>query len=83
MRTALQRCSFQNACMSDTGYRSSCRMQGTRDNGSYTFCHWALTDVFVYFSHVFITIPPPGWTDAAHTNGVKASVGQPCTCHRG
>jgi hypothetical protein len=27
-------------------------------------------DVFVYFSHYFVTIPPKGWIDAAHKNGV-------------
>ena len=32
--------------------------------------HWGLVDVFVYFSHHLVTIPPPGWTNAAHRNGV-------------
>ena len=32
--------------------------------------HWQLIDIFVYFSHHFVTIPPPCWTNAAHTHGV-------------
>ena len=32
--------------------------------------HWHFIDIFVYFSHNFVTIPPPSWTNAAHTNGV-------------
>ena len=37
----------------------------------YRFIHWALIDTFVYFSHHLITIPPEGWTQAAHKNGVE------------
>ena len=36
----------------------------------YTFAHWASIDIFVYFSHHLVTVPPPGWVDAAHNNGV-------------
>ncbi|KAF8622794.1 hypothetical protein AX15_006724 [Amanita polypyramis BW_CC] len=38
---------------------------------SYTFNFWSLIDIFVYFSHNRITIPPPGWINAAHRHGVK------------
>ena len=37
----------------------------------YVFTHWAGVDVFVYFSHHFVTIPPRSWIHAAHANGVK------------
>lgn len=36
---------------------------------AYRFHHWDKTHVFVYFSHSLVTIPPPGWTDNAHTHG--------------
>ena len=29
-----------------------------------------MIDIFVYFSHHFVTIPPPCWSNAAHTHGV-------------
>ncbi|KAI0311227.1 glycosyl hydrolase family 85-domain-containing protein [Amylostereum chailletii] len=38
---------------------------------SYTFNFWPFCDVFVYFSHHRVTVPPAGWTTAAHRQGVK------------
>jgi mannosyl-glycoprotein endo-beta-N-acetylglucosaminidase len=38
---------------------------------AYRFEHWAGTDLFVYFSHARVSLPPPGWTAAAHRNGVR------------
>ncbi|CAH0563881.1 unnamed protein product [Brassicogethes aeneus] len=38
---------------------------------SYTFYNWTQIDIFVYFSHHFITIPPVCWINAAHKHGVK------------
>lgn len=37
----------------------------------YRFNHWAYIDVFVYFGHYTVTIPPPGFTNIAHQHGVK------------
>ena len=36
----------------------------------YSFFHWWYIDVFVYFSHHFITVPPAVWTNQAHSHGV-------------
>ncbi|KAJ3328180.1 hypothetical protein HDU76_010450 [Blyttiomyces sp. JEL0837] len=36
----------------------------------YTLQYWTYVDKFIYFTHARIGIPPPGWTNAAHRNGV-------------
>jgi mannosyl-glycoprotein endo-beta-N-acetylglucosaminidase len=40
---------------------------------SFAYRHnfWANIDVFIYFSHNRLTIPPMGWTNIAHEFGVK------------
>lgn len=45
-------------------------IQGSVVQTPYAFYHWQCIDVFVYFSHHTITIPPVGWTNAAHRHGV-------------
>jgi len=48
-----------------------CRfVQGVSSCDCYVIYHWQLIDIFVYFSHHFVTIPPPCWTNSAHTHGV-------------
>ena len=48
-----------------------CRfVQGFGSCDCYVIYHWQLIDIFVYFSHYFVTIPPPCWTNAAHTHGI-------------
>ncbi|CAD5112745.1 DgyrCDS1964 [Dimorphilus gyrociliatus] len=34
----------------------------------YSLNSWCLIDIFIYFSHNLVTIPPPGWINAAHKN---------------
>ena len=42
---------------------------GINDNPcTYRYFHWARTDIFIYFSHERVTIPPVGWTETAHRN---------------
>ncbi|KAH9950117.1 glycosyl hydrolase family 85-domain-containing protein [Amylocystis lapponica] len=38
---------------------------------AYTFNFWSYCDTFIYFSHHRVTVPPSGWTTAAHRHGVK------------
>lgn len=33
---------------------------------------WQHIDIFVYFSHSLVTIPPPGWVATAHAHGAQA-----------
>ncbi|KAI4455917.1 endo beta n-acetylglucosaminidase [Holotrichia oblita] len=36
----------------------------------YTFYRWSQIDIFIYFSHHLITIPPLSWINVAHNQGV-------------
>ncbi|XP_074199939.1 cytosolic endo-beta-N-acetylglucosaminidase isoform X5 [Camelus bactrianus] len=45
-------------------------IQGSAAQTPYSFYHWQYIDIFVYFSHHTVTIPPVGWTNAAHRHGV-------------
>lgn len=45
-------------------------VQGTNAEAPYAFYHWQYIDIFNYFSHHLVTIPPAVWTNAAHKHGV-------------
>ena len=60
------------------GYHEDAEVEGTFSSESanvkyplYAFLHWHVTDLYVYFSHERVTIPPVSWINAAHRNGVK------------
>ncbi|KAF8397213.1 hypothetical protein HHK36_016121 [Tetracentron sinense] len=53
------------------GYTDDQWIQGGTNAEAYAIWHWYLIDVFVYFSHNLVMIPPPSWTNAAHKHGVK------------
>ena len=44
--------------------------QGTPNPNYYAFDFWQYVDSFSYFTHHWLAIPPPGWINAAHRNGV-------------
>lgn len=53
------------------GYNEDAKVQGSTVDKCYTLSKfWSFLDIFVYFSHHTITIPPVCWIQAAHTNGV-------------
>jgi mannosyl-glycoprotein endo-beta-N-acetylglucosaminidase len=45
--------------------------QGFNIANAFSFYHWNLIDMFIYFSHHFVTIPPESWINSAHTNNVR------------
>ncbi|XP_004433003.1 PREDICTED: cytosolic endo-beta-N-acetylglucosaminidase [Ceratotherium simum simum] len=53
------------------GYLDDKFIQGSAVQNPYSFYHWQYIDIFVYFSHHTVTIPPVGWTNAAHRHGVS------------
>lgn len=53
------------------GYHDDRFVDGAQNPDAYIFSNWELVDIFVYFSHHLITIPPLCWTNAAHKHGVK------------
>ncbi|XP_065345502.1 cytosolic endo-beta-N-acetylglucosaminidase [Cloeon dipterum] len=52
------------------GYLDDRFVYGSDKHADYRFFHWAGVDIFVYFSHKFVTIAPPVWVNAAHLHGV-------------
>ncbi|XP_037384900.1 cytosolic endo-beta-N-acetylglucosaminidase-like [Talpa occidentalis] len=52
------------------GYLDDRFIQGSPAAKPYSFYHWQYIDIFVYFSHHMVTIPPVGWTNTAHCHGV-------------
>ncbi|XP_059669303.1 cytosolic endo-beta-N-acetylglucosaminidase 1-like [Cornus florida] len=53
------------------GYLDDKWVQGGTNADAYAIWHWYLIDVFVYFSHSFVTLPPTCWINTAHKHGVK------------
>ncbi|GER50930.1 cytosolic endo-beta-N-acetylglucosaminidase [Striga asiatica] len=53
------------------GYADDRYVQGGTNTDAYAIWHWYMIDVFVYFSHSLVTLPPPCWVNTAHRHGVK------------
>ncbi|CAA0834429.1 Cytosolic endo-beta-N-acetylglucosaminidase 1 [Striga hermonthica] len=53
------------------GYADDRYVQGGTNADAYAIWHWYMIDVFVYFSHSLVTLPPPCWVNTAHRHGVK------------
>ncbi|AWP18362.1 putative cytosolic endo-beta-N-acetylglucosaminidase [Scophthalmus maximus] len=52
------------------GYLDDRFVQGTSSEAPYAFYHWQYIDIFNYFTHKMVTVPPAVWTSAAHKHGV-------------
>ncbi|GCC26007.1 hypothetical protein chiPu_0004421 [Chiloscyllium punctatum] len=52
------------------GYLNDRFIQGVHEENPFVFYHWLYIDIFVYFSHHMVTIPPVCWTNAAHKHSV-------------
>ncbi|XP_041076330.1 cytosolic endo-beta-N-acetylglucosaminidase isoform X2 [Polyodon spathula] len=53
------------------GYQEDRFIQGAEAETAYSFYHWQYIDIFNYFSHNLVTVPPVCWTNAAHRHGVS------------
>ncbi|XP_060964598.1 cytosolic endo-beta-N-acetylglucosaminidase 1-like [Cannabis sativa] len=53
------------------GYGDDKWVQGGTNGEAYSIWHWHLIDVFVYFSHNLVALPPVSWVNTAHQHGVK------------
>ncbi|KAI9473449.1 MAG: endo-b-N-acetylglucosaminidase [Benjaminiella poitrasii] len=53
------------------GYKEDKNIQGNDYESIYYCQYWHLTDMFIYFSHERVSIPPVNWTNACHRNGVQ------------
>ncbi|CAL8270505.1 unnamed protein product [Lota lota] len=52
------------------GYLDDRFIQGTESEAPYAFYHWQYIDIFNYFTHNLVTIPPAVWSNVAHKHGV-------------
>lgn len=52
------------------GYLDDRFVQGALSEAPYAFYHWQYIDIFNYFTHNMVTIPPAVWTNSAHRHGV-------------
>ncbi|XP_076852493.1 cytosolic endo-beta-N-acetylglucosaminidase [Brachyhypopomus gauderio] len=73
-QTPLASCSRRTLVCHDMmgGYLEDRFIQGTTIEAPYVFYHWDYIDIFNYFSHNMVTIPPATWTNAAHKHGVHS-----------
>ncbi|GIY42992.1 cytosolic endo-beta-N-acetylglucosaminidase [Caerostris extrusa] len=53
------------------GYLEDRFINGAKQDDPFFFVHWAAVDIFGYFSHNLVSIPPCSWISAAHRNGVQ------------
>ncbi|KAK4743173.1 hypothetical protein SAY87_001174 [Trapa incisa] len=53
------------------GYKDDRWVQGGDNPAAFGIWHWYLIDIFVYFSHDLVTLPPPCWSNTAHRHGVR------------
>ncbi|KAI5073741.1 hypothetical protein GOP47_0011754 [Adiantum capillus-veneris] len=53
------------------GYQDDRWVQGSPNSDTYSIWHWHLIDIFVYFSHSLVTLPPPCWVNTAHRHGAQ------------
>ncbi|CAM9647193.1 unnamed protein product [Ascophyllum nodosum] len=53
------------------GYGEDRWVEGGGYDRAYRMYDWGIIDIFVYFSHNLVTIPPAGWTDVAHRHGTR------------
>lgn len=51
------------------GYGADRFAQGSSDACQFRLHQWHSIDLFVYFSHRLVAIPPPGWINCAHRHG--------------
>lgn len=42
--------------------------QGSNEANAFEFFHWQYVDMFIYFSHHLVSVPPETWINAAHEN---------------
>eukprot|EP00048_Salpingoeca_helianthica_P009942 m.142659 g.142659 ORF g.142659 m.142659 type:complete len:839 (-) comp14975_c0_seq2:657-3173(-) len=65
------RCRFLVTHDMQGGYGQDRHPQGAPGREVFRVPDWQRIDLFVYFSHSLVTLPPPVWTNAAHRAGTR------------
>eukprot|EP01135_Chromosphaera_perkinsii_P006268 Nk52_evm1s484 gene=Nk52_evmTU1s484 len=66
-----QRRLFLSSDFSENYHNDSLSEGSYGSDYEYRVYQWDMIDIFNYFSHAFVTIPPPTWTNAAHRGGTR------------
>lgn len=56
------------------GYKDDAELNGTDNFDFFKINDFDLIDIFVYFSHATLSLPPKSWIDISHKHNTKVYI---------